>query len=413
MRRIKIITSAGAWGYGPCSTLRVLLSSLSEFAEVDFVGQSVALDFALKHKDQFANVYYDYGQLETNYDLALSILDVDLLLWSKKFDIPAISIDNLYWLWDWNCELFEATTKLVESIDLNTDLNSMREALSFFGRYSDFTAIYTASEIVLWQRFRTDFPAKLHQFNNKVRCIDPLIDKSCEVIKPNVKNKILVSLSGMINPYVGISELHTYMSYVMRLLSNAIEKYEKLEFVFAVHDSVCEDAKKIFRTEKVYSFGHSEFINALSESLALIAPSGMATIFESLAYGVPMFTLPEQHDGNFSNYYSLWKSSNEHDIDVFREIFPEAMLSTRFEDSRNYQISDIYDFYKIEQMKCGSELIKSISETLANFIGNCIANSHLMALCQKERVLNVIGNFDGVQQAVEIVRKYCLKEGKY
>lgn len=53
---------------------------------------------------------------------------------------------------------------------------------------------------------------------------------------------------------------------------------------------------------------HPEFLQRLDDCLLVIAPAGMATMFECLAYEVPLLVLPEQHDGNYTNYMTLYRN---------------------------------------------------------------------------------------------------------
>ena len=147
---MKILTGAGAWGYGPCATLRLLLREIGVFAEVDFVGESVALDFALRHKTQFHRVFDSYPTIQENYDLVISVMEPDILLWAYKQDIPSVSIDNLYWMWEWEEPLLQSS---VSVIDKEESFGEIRNKLQHFGEYFDYSVMYTLAQKVFLQKF--------------------------------------------------------------------------------------------------------------------------------------------------------------------------------------------------------------------------------------------------------------------
>jgi len=408
MKRMNIIASAGAWGYGPCATLRLLLDRLTEFANVDFIGKSVALDFAYKHASQFKNLYNDIRHLKRKYNLAISIMEPDILLWSKKYGILSISIDNLYWMWTWDDSLLKYVQEMTKKIDSSTDITEIRKILRAKGEYADYSVMYTLSDKIYWQKFCMQFPDNLKLYKEKIEFINPIIENISYTNGNKKRDKILVSFSGMINPYVDDGDLYVYLLMVKKILDKAEKKIgNKLPFIFTVHESMLTAAGKIFYPHDVYSFSHPQFINALNTSLLVIAPAGMATIYECLAYNTPFFILPEQHDGSYINYKALCDSSREREENIFRRYFPEALLSTRIKKARDFDIANFYKFYLNEIIKEQSPWFKEVSSLLLDVIDKTETEelSNIFAARQRDIVSDIVGDFNGVEQFIQSLMK--------
>ncbi|MNJ36715.1 hypothetical protein D3C77_315130 [compost metagenome] len=405
---VRIITSAGAWGYGPCSTLRLLLSELISLGIVDFVGESVALDFALKHENQFNMIYSDYDQLPTNYDLAISVMEPDLLIWAKKHHIQSVCIDNLYWMWDWNDDLFDLVTRTTCD-NLPQGIVGIRNELKPLGNYAYYSTMYTLSDKVYLQRFYSQIPANLDRYRDKIEFIEPIVDLSYKEKRIPEKHKILISFSGMINPYVNSFHHFVYICSIHRILRDTIEKNrEHIEFVVAAHASFIDSVKNVFNTDQAYSFDHPQFLNTLNDALLVIAPAGMATMYECLAYEVPLMILPEQHDGNYTNYITLFGEGTDSSTGAISEYYPEMMLSTRFIEAQKFEIETFYKFYLNQLTKPKSPLFEELS-LLANEIVMKVSDKQAslhLASEQRRRVCHIIGEFRGIDQLITSIKTF-------
>jgi len=401
VKKMKILTGAGAWGYGPCATLRLLLREIGVFAEVDFVGESVALDFALRHKTQFHRVFDSYPTIQENYDLVISVMEPDILLWAYKQDIPSVSIDNLYWMWEWEEPLLQSS---VSVIDKEESFGEIRNKLQHFGEYFDYSVMYTLAQKVFLQKFDQGLPASLEGFADKIQFVDPMVDLSYRKALPH-RNTILISFSGMINPYVTELDLIVYLFVVRSILREGLDRYGTgHEMVYAVHESLADTVKKVFRTENVYALTHPEFLQRLDDCLLVIAPAGMATMFECLAYEVPLLVLPEQHDGNYTNYMTLYRNGVSDAADW--EAFPELMLSTRVPEARQFKIEDFYRRYMDELTGAASTLLRELSALAGKTLGEIATAdaSRDFARAQTAKLSHVVGEFKGVQQIAEAIK---------
>lgn len=406
MTKLRIIASAGAWGYGPCATLRLLGDDLREFAALDFVGESVALDFATKHSEQFNHIYTDYDQLPDSYDLVISIMEPDVLIWGYQRGIPSVSVDNLYWMWEWNDAVFDSVMNIMTG-GSTKGISEIREPLKQIGNYADYSVMYTLSDIVFFQRFGRQIPAALESFKEKIRFVEPLVDLSFQAKGQTGKDTILVSFSGMINPYVTDFDLYTYILTVSRILRPCLDQYNKTyRFVYTVPDELLNVARKVFQTNEVYSLSHPEFLQMLNRTLLVLAPAGMATMFECLAYGVPLLTLPEQHDGNYTNYVTLFNGGSHVEHDGSSALYPELMLSTRMTEARSFDIGEYYSVYQNELTKSSSDLFEEMSAVVSRTISDVseAGLSEQLAARQKHGVRSIVGEFQGTQQIISEIK---------
>jgi len=406
MIKKRILTGAGAWGFGPASTLCMLLPELSNYFTVDFIGDSAALDYVKKNGQLFNSVFQEYSQLDEllySYDYVISVIEADIMIWAKQKDIPMICIDNIYWLWNWSDEMLEKA----EEVCLEDNLTNIRETLCELGEYADYSTMYIYANQVFCQKFNPNKTSTTSRYSNKIQYIDPIL--YCEKTDMKVKqSNIIVSFSGMTNPYVNISDITTYFEIVNEILKDSISKYENVySFMYAVPDPYIKVAKKIFTNGEVVFMNHGEFTTALSKSTLLFAPIGTATLFEALYNKIPLITLPEQHDGNFSIYKSVFLSGLERDYSEFRNIFIDCLVGNRLEKAENFTIREFYDFYNNELKQNNSRFLTQCSQKVMTLLDDVNVNKNQVTRSNKQsEVLEpIIGDFKGAIQVTDYVKK--------
>ena len=103
-KQLRILTSAEAFGYGPCSKLTAIVRNLRKDynnLRIDFLGEKSALSFALQNNYLF-NVIREYDGTypdPDDVDLVLSVMNPYTILWGWFNRKKCVYVDSLYWFW--------------------------------------------------------------------------------------------------------------------------------------------------------------------------------------------------------------------------------------------------------------------------------------------------------------------------
>ena len=144
---------------------------------------------------------------------------------------------------------------------------------------------------------------------------------------------------------VSYDNLRTYIRLIKILLDPIIQDWSsKYRVIYTMHHTMVEEAKNILQTDHVYSLSNAGILSEINRAQVVMAPAGISTTYECLAYQTPIMFLPEQHDGNFSNYHRLAVYSG--DVQRFRKHFAEALICYREGQDRFPKISDYYVRYE-------------------------------------------------------------------
>ncbi|RDY32018.1 hypothetical protein [Lachnotalea glycerini] len=395
----RIISSAGAWGYGPCATLVIIIKKLSIVYEIDFVGNGVALEYAYMHKNLFKKIYKDIEEVKNEYDLAISIIEPTILLWADYYNIDSICVDNLYWLWDWNEDFLDKIDGGIFNIESINDITLIRELTGKITKYGDYSFMYSLPKKVFLQGFTSDIPDNLNRYRNNTELVEPILDISFK--KKVKKDKILVSCSGMKNPYVSGEDIIIYIKLIKELFKDVIND----NFIFAIPEEYIEISKEILEYENIYCFTHGEMLEKINEAVILFAPAGMATMFESIAYNTMFYTLPEQHDGNYSNYKTFCDTCSYLSGCDIKKNFPQLMLGSRINEAQHYAIDEFYKYYSRILRGENKSLINILKEDINKFFKQekFYEKIDQYTLEQEKSAIKLNGQYQGVNQIITFV----------
>ncbi|MFZ2152724.1 MAG: hypothetical protein WAV41_01555 [Microgenomates group bacterium] len=335
----KILCSAQSFGYGPVSKLVTLVKLISSLegsdVEVDFVGDSIALIYVQQNKNLFNKITSfsgTYPDLQS-YDLVISVMEPHLAIWSSLNNKKTFYVDSLFWFWSWDNEHLNLIENSLKNNTNSSTINKWKHLTSFDDHHLQYIA-HKLSDYSLTQTF-INVAKKEDSFREKIgsKEIGAIIDTTLK--RKNLKrNKIIVSLSGLLSPLNKIENAIKYSELVLTLLGGFIRQLpEDIEIILTTNPLVASQIKVTNDRIKIKSLSHDELLNLLNESILLFAPVGITTLYESLLYDVPIIFLPEQHDGHFSNYSRLMGDSLS--LNELRKIFPEMLFNTRINRKAN------------------------------------------------------------------------------
>jgi hypothetical protein len=159
-----------------------------------------------------------------------------------------------------------------------------------------------------------------------------------------------------------------------------------------------EEAKSILQTDQVFSLSQTGFLSEMNCARVVMAPAGISTTFECLAYQTPIMFLPEQHDGNFSNYHRLAVYSG--DVWRFRKHFAEALICYREGWDRFSKISDYYERYEGMVSNPDDDTLRDMQRALQAGMQQIKTHPLMETLVryQREILSPLVGGYYGAQQ---------------
>lgn len=401
---MKIVASAFPFGYGPASKLLVIAKQLrnsDSSTSIDFVGYDIALSFA-QQNSQYYNQIIPFDDIKKvdpyQYDLAISVMNPYLIIWAYLNDIQTIYIDSLFWFWEWDSRRLKIADDLLEKI---RDKNAVfSEILTLIKPLNSHELKYVAYQLSTHNLTQSFAETKQKDAKNNIKArvnrkaIGPIVD--INHIKHGVKrNNVLISLAGTYSPLNREQEALLYADLALAALDDFVNKLpDEIDVVMTVNPDLVDKITPSNKRIKVTSLSHDEFLENLNTAKLLFAPAGVTTIYESAYYDVPIFFLPEQHDGHYKNYARLTRDG-EHGA-----IFPNLLFNTRLEHkeepSPDLEILRIQELIKSKLMD--DAYINDLKETLEKFFQTFLSyEAELKSLASKQKsVLHEIsgGIFD-------------------
>lgn len=389
---MKIITSAFPFGYGPASKLLVMAKQLrnsGSSTKVDFVGYDIALSFA-QQNSQYYNQIIPFDDIEKvdpyQYDLAISVMNPYLVIWAYLNGVQTIYIDSLFWFWEWDSKRLNIADDLLDKIrDKSATFNEIFALTKTLNSHELKYIAYQLSTHNLTQSFaesqRKDTKNSIKERINR-KVIGPIVDISH--IRHGVKrNSILLSLAGTYSPLNREQEALLYANLVLAALDDFINRLpDEVDVVMTVNPHLVNKIVPSNERIKVTSLSHDEFLENLNTAKLLLAPAGVTTIYESAYYGVPIFFLPEQHDGHYKNYTRLTRDG-EHET-----IFPNLLFNTRLEhqEESNPDLEILRIQKLIKSKLADGAYINDLKQTLEEFSQAFLAHeTKLKSLADSQR----------------------------
>lgn len=338
--RPRVLIAAGDWGYGPVATAEVVAKNLLRSSEVAFSGRGLATSFTRRSPILTQCSLWDWGAEPSSFDLVVGIVEPTSVIEAHRAGVPSVSIDNLFWHWQWSDSDIERCGEVLRTSD--GSVSQLVERLDQVCGYGSYCAMYLLSSSVLWQTVaspRTNTPSAMV---NKSRWVQPLV---MDVTSGDKRRRLLVSLSGgLVNP---MSTEHMWTEYCRVLaitLSSGLEIAldRGWDYLIAAPIQLHEPLRKVAGLKAV-DLEHSAFMRTLASASALAVPMGLSTTFEALSCQTPIFALPDIHDGNYLNYQGLERQCG-YPLSNFDDVLPDAMISKYL--NRRLGIDQLFEEYR-------------------------------------------------------------------
>lgn len=310
---MKILCGAEPFGFGPASKLITVIDNLNREANIKkftFVGTGTSKQFIQDNLFPNMEIYNGDALLNFphyNFDSVISVMDYKVVAWGFYYNKPVYLIDSLFWFWNWN----ELYSENIKARIYQEKQKSFREFMGYLAELPGHIQMYAAH--LMAESYIQIYPG----LNRDKKLIDdvkpylilPIVNKNYRSSKK--RKRVIVSLSGMVNPNITKKNATTYLHIINLLFTDYLKTIEdKFEIIFVVNPSLIEKAKEIIPF-KIRSYKQKDFLRILSESSLILTPPGITTIYESHFYDIPIFLLPEQHDGHYNNYLNIIKSCAE------------------------------------------------------------------------------------------------------
>ena len=342
MSKKKVLFAVSEWGFGPISTLRVIGDKISDDVDIIFLGKSEHVkNFVRNNMPYIENIYSDPEEINfNNLHAVINCMDIMTLLYAKKYEIPVYMIDNLYFFWDWNETDEQHVINIVENESLT--IQKRIDQLHGLPDYKGYMSFYILSKHIYLQCYTNIDKMFLEKYKHKIQFISPIIKKQKSNSKK--KDKVLISLSGLITPVSTRLSIHLYMCFVKKIIESLPIKEETI-CILTTPKETLSVAVQVFSSTgiEVLAMSQDVFVKNLSESQLLLCPSGFSTTFEALYYKTGIIFLPEFHDGNIFNYHAMADFYVESYSELNR-VYPNYHLNT-FGDYEYKSIEDINSHY--------------------------------------------------------------------
>ncbi|CAI1071399.1 hypothetical protein [Serratia marcescens] len=385
----KILCSAEAYGYGPCSKLMTIMRHLSKMGSTySFWGEGIALSYAKLNLCKSGKILESI-QIENiddqNVDAVISVMDWKIAAWGFYHNKPVLLFDSLYWLWEWDSSALHNIDTVLQTARTS---HSFPEFIAFIGSLSIDLRHY-ATHRMATQSFVQHFPGTKRTDNaNELinpEQIAPIVD--LQFMKFTPKDTILISFSGLANPFLTHENALCYIKLVNKIVRPALEllKYNKtpLKVICAVKEEFAEEVSAIFPGE-TRTLTNEAFLQTLNRSICVLTPPGITTIYECIGYQVPVITLPEQHNHHIRNYLSL--SNFFDDQTHLREAYPEFLINYLYTlpETGDPQIDTqtLYDVYKSLLNNHHKENLKILQKRFSSLM------RHLVMASVRRKLLN-------------------------
>lgn len=403
MNKKKILIAVSEWGYGPISTLKVIIDEIYEKYDFVFVGKEKhVLDFVKKNMNYIQEEYIEMDEVSfKDIDLILNCMDIESLLYAWKYGIPVYTIDNLYFFWGpkWERSDYKKVKEIV--LDVTLPIKDKIQKLYSLPNYQGYLSIYILSKYVFLQHY-----VELGQdmwFINKdnVYFIDPIIKRIAKEKKK--KTKVLVSFSGLITPVTTMNDISIYM-YLVKILLNELLNEGITNIIITTPKASLVLAKEILGSMdiEITSMDQKTFLYNLKEAKIILCPCGFSTTFEALYYKTPVFFLPEFHDGNIYNYHGI-VDFNICKYKKLSNVYP-AMNSEEMGLFKYRTVEELYDGYR--KILCDKNkliTIKRIAEKKASLIKKMCENHESEYMYQMDMWKNKFSTFNGEREIIRLV----------
>lgn len=327
----RILIGAQSWAFGPAGKASAIGHAFQKLGiKTCFVGGSTSFSFckSSEHFDDFIEVSsaYDYLKLQKDdFSMVISVMDPYLAVWAVKKNLPVYYVDSMSWFWNWE------DSESVEVFTKNFRGKGVADDFKYLDALPPDTRQLIAHQISK-SIFSQGRPQVTTETKKKAKNVGPVIDLLYR--ENSVKrDTIIISLSGGISPANSLEEAVRYANMVVDLIFSGRSEsfFQNRKFIITGHPEVIKNMHNPHRAGvELKALSHPDFLRALNKAAVVFIPCGFTTIYEALAYRVPVVFLPENHNGHVYEYLTITAELTDRDI-----IFPN-MLFTLSESSLDY-----------------------------------------------------------------------------
>jgi hypothetical protein len=225
------------------------------------------------------------------------------------------------------------------------------------------------------------------------------------------RDTIIISLSGGISPANSLESAVQYANMIVDMvLEGSSTFFSSKKIVITGHPDVIKNINKPHRVGvELKSLTHPNFLKELNRAIAVFAPCGFTTVYEALAYRVPVVFLPENHNGHVYEYLTITDGLANRKI-VFPNILFTVLLSSLdyirpMDDSMN-----LINIYMKEYINNASYR-KSCKQKM-NKIFLLLSNREKVLEKQISAILRLIPDFGGADRVAKNVVLTCYDQSK-
>ncbi len=388
----KVLIGAQSWAYGPAGKASAIAHSMKNNNVVtEFVGTTTSYLLCDKsgHFDKLhkCNSFADYENLDKRqYSAVISVMDPFLALWAYKNNLPLYYADSMSWFWIWDKaeEVYELLPKFKEN-DLSFGFSALEKMKPDFRQL--------VAHLISERIYSQGKPQIVEQTSHKAINAGSLIDLSYQ--KKSLRDTVLISLSGGISPATNLDSALNYANLVIDLLIDKIKEWPlATRFVITGHPDVIANIKKPNPSIELMTLSHPQFLAELNRAVVVFVPCGFTTVYESLAYGVPVVLLPENHNGHAYEYLTISQNATDKEM-----VFPHFLFTLK--------TASLDNIYTIEKsMRLIDEYTKKyfndveyrnfFKTKLNNYI-KLFKDSKAILKKQQESVLKLLPRFNGAE----------------
>lgn len=389
-----ILITAQSFGYGPSSKAVTIASEFKrEYPDIKltFVGNGTSLTFVRENKLVFdeINEVKDTNTLDnlidtTKYDHVISVMEPITALLANKKKLSVSYVDSLYFFWNWKDILLRMTPK---------DLKANFEDKGYSQCLGKLLTMHPhemqlVGHLLSTQSFVQRFPGFerydiLSKEIGHIVPIGPIINLN--KVSPQEKDLLLISFCGQLSPVVDLSMAINYATLCLDLINGGLEKIKHNITPLIVGNPIVMNKLRKHTSLETVSLSHDEYLCALNRAVGLIVPVSITSIYEALAYNVPVVFLPEQHDGHGPNHMRLAKANEGQQS---HNCFPGVLFYERFPHLKELPEEGtvkIYDLVTLLKKEKYNRFLEESREIFKEIIPKLANNRYRLSLLEYQR----------------------------
>ena len=406
-----ILTSAQAFGYGPCSKLVNIVKKykkINKSIKFDFIGEDVALIYATNN-NVFDDVY-DLKNLNNldkgKYQKLISVMDPQFTLWGYINNIESLTVDSLYWYWNWKDNYFPKVQQIIKKLKETKDYKQALKLLNKLEPHHQQYVGHFMSNKSFVQTFLNDAKNKKndrYRMNINPITIRPIIDDSYK--QKSKKDTIVISLAGFLSPLNREEEAIEYFKFINEIFKEIIQYLPKnIKILYTINPKLIKHIKHLPCKFTITSLNNTELLKLLNKTIVIFTPAGVTTTYEALEYNVPLVYLPEQHDGHYQNFLRITNTIIKDESKA--EIFPNLLINNRIQkeilDDPDSEINRIKYLIKNINQKNNDLILENFKRYLIDIIKKILNNKHRDKLLKQQKKV-IFSNINNIGYNIEDV----------